>query len=792
LIKSVSVSGSRKIHVVAEQERFARERNSSYGYPLRFADSTNRSLSTKNMESSLPFTPVGTPVLGSWPFTNAPMESIGTQGNAHFDLNMAHAKLGVLSSLYVCLRAKHGPAASHSLRVALWASAWGIRHQIPEDHQQLVETVGLLHEIGKIGVPDRVLQKPEALGENELAMMDLHTQVGLEVLRAAGATPELMLAIAGIGTSYNSSSNSQSKEFAPLVSRLINIIDAYDSMTVRQVYREPISKETALAEIFRLGGTQFDPALVRSVAELILNPQIEIQDKVRQRWISKLEHNDSGRYFELDYQQASRAPCQVDRPASALVHTLNESFYRHMMDHIQDGVIFIDSEYRVLDWNSAAERMTGRTADSVFQQHWHPSFARLFDTNGFAIDEAQCPFNALLYSREKIQNRFVIQREGYQPIHVDIEVVPVLNDRGQLCGGAMILEDISETAVLEQRIVHLRERACQDQLTNVANRGELNRQLPEFVAYHQKAKRPGSVIICDIDFFKRINDNYSHQAGDEALKVFASILKDSCRETDFVARYGGEEFVLLCGECDFKEAKELAETIRKRLHRTPIAALRNQCMTASFGVSSVLPEDTDETVLGRADKGLLIAKDSGRDRVIGLGLDVDTKGAGTSETPTAPRGWISWLASHKAKAHKFELVTNVPRNVTLEKLKGFVNEFHATVIRVELDQAVLEVDCRVSPIPQIKNERLGRFRLEISVSELEMKAGGKQENVKVCTLLEVNILPLRQRDRRSDGLQSQVSRLKSALQGYLVACEMDDDLRASVLRRLKRQDDTRY
>jgi diguanylate cyclase (GGDEF)-like protein/PAS domain S-box-containing protein len=729
-----------------------------------------------------------------WPFVHAPLTEVGASQNANFDLELTHAKIGIVSSLYVSLRAKHGPAASHSLRVALWASAWGIRNQIPEEQLQLFEVVGLLHEIGKIGIPDRVLQKPDRLNENEQAMMDLHTQVGLEILKAAGASQSFLLAIAGIGTSFNSVSNPHSKEISPLVSRLINIVDAFDSMTIRQVYREPMCRETALAELFRLGGTQFDPVLVRSFAEIVLNPLSECYERVQQRWVSKLENHEPSQLFDLDYAPTRRSLNHVERPASALIHTLNDTFFRHMMDHIQDGVIFIDSEYRVLDWNGAAERMTGRSADSVFQQHWHPSFACLWDTEGFAIDESQCPFFELMRTGQNIQKRFVIQREGLHPVYVDVEVVPVLNDRGHLCGGAMILEDISETAILEQKIVHLRERACQDQLTKVANRGELNRQLPEFVAYHQRTNRPGSVIICDIDYFKRINDNFSHQAGDEALIVFAGILKDSCRETDFVARYGGEEFVLLCGQCDFSEAKELAENIRKRVQRTPISALRNACMTASFGVSTVLPEDNDETILGRADKGLLIAKETGRDRVVGLGIEVGKKTDKSEESSTTGNasGWRRWLRSYKEQTNRFELVTNVPRNVTLEKLKGFVREFHATVQHVEMDKAVLEVDCRISPIPQIKNERLGKFRLEIAVAELEMKAGGKKENVKICTLLEVEIFPVRSRDRRSDALVSQVARLKTSLQGYLVACEMDDELRETVIRRIKKQTDSRY
>ena len=135
----------------------------------------------------------------SWSFVCAPQgNASGTESTGRLHYEMAHAKLGVVSSLYVALRAKHGPAASHSLRVARWASLWGVSCELGEDHLQLFETVGLLHEIGKIGIPDRVLQKPDKLTENEKSMMDLHIQVGIEILRAAGASNDLISVSGGI------------------------------------------------------------------------------------------------------------------------------------------------------------------------------------------------------------------------------------------------------------------------------------------------------------------------------------------------------------------------------------------------------------------------------------------------------------------------------------------------------------------------------------------------------------------------------------------------------------------
>ena len=732
----------------------------------------------------------------SWSFVSAPHgNASGTESAGRLHYEMAHAKLGVVSSLYVALRAKHGPAASHSLRVARWASLWGVGCQLDEEHLQLFETVGLLHEIGKIGIPDRVLQKPDKLTENEKSMMDLHIQVGIEILRAAGASNDLMLSIAGIGTSFHTSNNCTSDEIAPVASRLINIIDAYDSMTMQQVYREPMSREAALAEIFRQSGKQFDPLLVRSFADIVLSPKSDTLKLASERWLKAIEVSEHRTFFELDHADLRNASGQGEKAGSVLIHKLNDTFYRHMMDHVQDGVIFVDLEFRVLDWNATAERMTGKSASSVYHQTWELGFASLCDSDGFALDSSQCPFAALMRGSEVISQRLSIRRQGFPLLHVKVDVIPVYNDLGHLCGGAMILEDISETAVLEQKIVHLRERASQDQLTKVANRGELNRQLPDFVEYHQRNDRPGSVIICDIDFFKRINDNFSHQVGDEALIVFAQVLKDFCRETDFVARFGGEEFVMLCSECDFTEAKAWAESIRKRLQRTPIEAIRNACITASFGVSSVLPGDTDESVLGRADQALLIAKASGRDRVVGLGLDTKASNLTTGNTEqkhATMRGWLGWFSPAVAFKQKYELLTNVPRDVTLEKLKGFVTEFHASVIQVENDKILLEVDCRKAPIPQTKNERLAKFLIEIGISELEMNAGGRKGNVTICTLLEMQVSPVRSRDRRSDALASQALRLKTAFQGLMVAHDMDEEMQANVLRRILTEKDSRY
>jgi diguanylate cyclase (GGDEF)-like protein len=143
----------------------------------------------------------------------------------------------------------------------------------------------------------------------------------------------------------------------------------------------------------------------------------------------------------------------------------------------------------------------------------------------------------------------------------------------------------------------------------VANRAEFDRMQALFIEAHQQAGLPCSLIMIDIDHFKRINDHFGHQVGDEAIITVANLLKGMCRSGDLVARYGGEEFVVLCADCDLADAAGRAEQIRRKLSETPHAALGAKRITASFGVAQLQSGDTPESMLRRADLGLLTAKE---------------------------------------------------------------------------------------------------------------------------------------------------------------------------------------
>ncbi len=159
-----------------------------------------------------------------------------------------------------------------------------------------------------------------------------------------------------------------------------------------------------------------------------------------------------------------------------------------------------------------------------------------------------------------------------------------------------------------------------DPLTGLSNRRDVMERLRLEHARLIRNKNPLSICICDIDFFKLVNDTHGHSAGDTVLSQLALILKDSLRETDISGRWGGEEFILVFPETDLSGARETIEKLRKRIHGTPIQFEGKSIkITVTFGISQCMPEETVETCINRADRALYKGKASGRNCVVSAG-----------------------------------------------------------------------------------------------------------------------------------------------------------------------------
>jgi diguanylate cyclase (GGDEF)-like protein/PAS domain S-box-containing protein len=181
---------------------------------------------------------------------------------------------------------------------------------------------------------------------------------------------------------------------------------------------------------------------------------------------------------------------------------------------------------------------------------------------------------------------------------------------------------LERTAALEKANQELHELARSDGLTQIANRRHFDEVLQLEWNILRREQRPLSLILCDVDYFKRYNDTYGHPAGDDCLRQVAQALRQSVRRpADLVARYGGEEFAVILPNTSAEGAVHIATEIQKKiqqLHLPHAQSVVSHSVTLSFGIGSLVPQPpaSPETLIKLADHALYEAKKQGRNQII--------------------------------------------------------------------------------------------------------------------------------------------------------------------------------
>ncbi|MFG0266858.1 MAG: diguanylate cyclase, partial [Rhodopirellula sp. JB055] len=682
-----------------------------------------------------------------------------------FENHLAMVRLGMATSLFYALRTKHSPTAAHSLRVALACSAWCERLGLADEVRDRIEVAALLHDIGKIGIPDRILRKPGKLSIEEQLTMDCCAELGCEILRGCTADQDLLNIVKYCGVWYDSRRQEDHirGDALPLGARMMSIAGAFDAMTTDQVYRSALSRERALQELFRGSGTQFDPELTRDFATMLERRPELLHSSVVDRWLQKLNANSTN---FLGSMGASEQVVAHAKPAVTPTDPKWQGedpatlpFYKALGEQHRDGVAFTDCEGQVTYWNEALSRMTGIANEAMVGRHWDIDTLGIVDESG---DETTvCPVADCLRLQTTVTRTMKMVHGGVSQ-DVLLQVSPVRDSYG---GGALVLvRDMSDQNKLQSQIQTLHKKATSDPLTGIANRAEFDSRLMRATADAKKNNSTFSLIICDIDHFKQVNDVHGHPAGDEALVQFARILESHARNEDLVARYGGEEFVFLAINSDNSTAARRAEQIRQAIEVTPLDGLNGESVTVSFGVTEYQTGDAADTILARSDRALLKAKENGRNRVVQLGTGIHQ-----DEESTSKAGWFSWLTSNKeAENNDYHLVTPVPIDLAVEKLRGFISDHRAEIIQVTGSVVSLRIVSQGSGKGRRASDHQMTLHVLIQLSEGRGRRN-RNDNTVTQTAMQVTIQPIRNRDRRNRDLQPRVREVLGSLRSYLMA-----------------------
>jgi diguanylate cyclase (GGDEF)-like protein len=678
---------------------------------------------------------------------------------------LAQVRLGLASSLFAALRHKHAPTASHSLRVALGCSTWALYKRLDDETRDVVELAALLHDVGKISLPDALLAKSGPLSETEEALLARHWEAGVGILACCCSSQRILDAVQCAGARFDGggANSDATGDHIPIEARMIAIVDAFDAMTAAQPGRTPQSREQALAKLSAAAGTQFDPILVKQFIELLSHEQDALTQQVAGRWFSELGKKQA----ELPWQPTAAAAPSIAESHAAPSRAL---FEQKLLDAMEDGVVFVDAQSSVLLWSKGTERLTGVSAAAASGRQFVPSLLDMCNTAGRRVRDDACPVARALMQGTQLQQRLeILGRQGGR-VAIDLHAIPVHTPGGDLIGATLLLHDAEEEVSLEEKCEALHAEVTKDPMTKVANRAEFDRMQALFMEAHQQAGLPCCLIMTDIDHFKSINDTYGHQAGDEAIITVANLLKQMCRSGDLVARYGGEEFAVLCADCTAADAVKRADQIRRKMSETPHASLGNKRITASFGVSQLQRGDTTESLLRRADEALLAAKKRGRNQVVQLG--------GVMEEQPKRKKWWSFGSFRPQPILEATLATEVPINVAIEKLRGFVSDQRARVLSTRDNRVEMEISSENMRLHRRAGDRPSAYRLELLFSEQRFERTnnvGLAAGSYALTQVKVAIRPRRNRDRRRQDKDDRARLIMQSLKAYLMAHDVAED-----------------
>ncbi len=295
---------------------------------------------------------------------------------------------------------------------------------------------------------------------------------------------------------------------------------------------------------------------------------------------------------------------------------MGPDFYREVLDHLYDGVYFVDRNRCITYWNKGAERITGYAEDMVVGRCCADNLLMHVNEGGEQLCHSVCPLAQVMRDRLPREVQVFLHHADGHRVPVLVRVAPLCGPDGEVIGAVESFSDNSSMMAALRRIDELDDAAYRDPLTGVGNRRFAELKIQTALAEYPRHGQAAAVFFADVDHFKGINDNFGHHVGDRVLATVARTLASNVRASDVVSRWGGEEFVALLGNVDASRLDALADKLRQLVATSSVTVTdRNLRVTVSIGATLMRVDDNPATLIARADRLMYQSKQGGRNRV---------------------------------------------------------------------------------------------------------------------------------------------------------------------------------
>ncbi|MDR3775084.1 MAG: sensor domain-containing diguanylate cyclase [Terracidiphilus sp.] len=290
------------------------------------------------------------------------------------------------------------------------------------------------------------------------------------------------------------------------------------------------------------------------------------------------------------------------------------AFYKDLLDHMSDGVYFVDRDRRILYWNEGAQRLTGYKAEEMMGRQCQDDLLCHVDGAGRRLCQEGCPLSASVEDGAPHEASVFLRHKLGRRVPVNVRVQPMRDAKGDIIGAIEIFNDDSAQHAVRRRAEALQRIAFLDHLTQLPNRRFLEMTVRTVLSEFEVHKDASGVLLIDLDGFKNINDSYGHACGDLALQEVAKTLTGVLRPTDILGRWGGDEFMAIVRSVNFENLRALAQRCVAIVAATSIPRSDGSRIGLSISVGAALLRmgESAEEIISRADLLMYRSKTNGR------------------------------------------------------------------------------------------------------------------------------------------------------------------------------------